>query len=117
MTDRKTGNLFASPESPAPDERFDALLERDGVTLERIVSVGHATPTGDWYDQPRLEWVVLLKGAAGLRFEDEKEVRRLGPGDYVLIPPHARHRVEWTSDSEPTIWLALHLPEPAPALS
>lgn len=111
MTERKSGNLFAKLTPPASEERFEALLETDGVTLERIVSTGQATPPGDWYDQPLAEWVVLLKGAAGLRFEDETEVRELRPGDYVLIPAHARHRVEWTSETEPTVWLALHVAE------
>ena len=110
MTDSATGNLFANLTPPSPDERVETLLEQDGVTLERIVSHGQATPEGEWYDQPRAEWVVLLKGAAGLRFEDEDEARQLRPGDYVLIPAHAKHRVEWTSDSEPTVWFALHLP-------
>jgi cupin 2 domain-containing protein len=109
MTERQSGNLFAGLTPPSPDERFEALLETDGVTLERIVSSGQATPAGEWYDQPRAEWVVLLKGAAGVRFEDESDIRALGPGDYLLIPAHARHRVEWTSETEATVWLALHL--------
>ncbi|MCG8543778.1 MAG: cupin domain-containing protein, partial [Alphaproteobacteria bacterium] len=87
-------------------------LETETVLLERILSTGHATPAGEWYDQPRAEWVVVLRGRAGLRFEDEETVRTLNPGDHLLIPAHARHRVEWTSDTEPTVWLALHLPMP-----
>ena len=113
MTARPTGNLFAHLTPPTPDERFERLLDRDGLTLERIVSHGHATPEGEWLDQPRAEWVVLLKGAAGLRFEDEAEIRQLRPGDHVLIPAHTRHRVEWTSETEPTVWLALHVPPAA----
>lgn len=110
MTDRTSGNLFADLPSKLPEERFEALLEKNGLTLERIVSTGQATPPGEWYDQPRDEWVVLLRGAAVLRFEDEATERKLGPGDYLFIPAHARHRVEWTSETEPTVWLALHLP-------
>jgi cupin 2 domain-containing protein len=53
---------------------------------------------------------VLLKGAAGLRFEAEAETRQMRPGDYIYIPADARHRVEWTSETEPTVWLALHVP-------
>lgn len=111
MTDSATGNLFANLTPPAAEERFETLIEQDGLTLERIVSTGQATPEGEWLDQPRAEWVVLLKGAAGLRFQDEPDIRQLRPGDYLLIPAHARHRVEWTSESEPTVWLAFHLPE------
>jgi cupin 2 domain-containing protein len=28
--------------------------------------------------------------------------------DYVEIPPHVRHRVEWTDAGAPTVWLAVH---------
>jgi len=81
---------------------------RAGVRLVRIVSTGQASPEGEWYDQPDWEWVALLKGAAGLRIEGEAEVRALAPGDFVHIPAHTRHRVEWTAADEPTVWLALH---------
>ena len=60
------------------------------------MSAGQATPPGEWYDQDTHEWVALLSGGAGLRFEDEAEPRVLSPGDYLLIPAHRRHRVEWT---------------------
>jgi cupin 2 domain-containing protein len=43
-----------------------------------------------------------------LKFEDEAQIRTLQPGDFVLIPAHRRHRVEWTDASEPTVWLALY---------
>jgi quercetin dioxygenase-like cupin family protein len=29
------------------------------------------------------------------------------PGDFVLIPPHRKHRVFSTSMKEPTVWLAV----------
>jgi cupin 2 domain-containing protein len=49
--------------------------------------------------------VVLLSGGARLGFETgEIEVR---PGDFVHIPAHQKHRVEWTTPAEPTIWLAV----------
>ena len=31
----------------------------------------------------------------------------LAPGDYIEIPPHVRHRVEWTDADWPTVWLAV----------
>lgn len=113
MTDRPSGNLLANLPTDLPEEQFDALIDANGLTLARIVSTGQATPEGDWYDQPRDEWVLVVKGAARLRFEDEETVRELAPGDHILIPAHARHRVEWTSEQEPTVWLVLHLPSPA----
>lgn len=110
MTERTSGNLLADLPTELPEERFDALLDRDGLTLARIVSTGQATPPGDWYDQDRDEWVLVLSGRAGLRFEDEDSLREMGPGDHVMISAHARHRVEWTSPDEPTVWLVLHVP-------
>jgi len=29
-------------------------------------------------------------------------------GDYLLIPAHKRHRVEWTKPDIETLWLAIH---------
>ena len=78
------------------------------IKLERIISTGQATPEGEWYDQESPEWVVLLRGEALLLFEGDTEAMRLGPGDYIHIPAHCRHRVEWTHPEQPTIWLALH---------
>ena len=101
-------NLFADLPAQLPEELFEVLAQSGGVRLERIISLGHATPPGRWYDQDTNEWVVLLRGAAGVRFEDEREPRVLGPGDWLDIPAHRRHRVDWTAPGEPTIWLALH---------
>ena len=101
-------NLFADLPRILADERFDLLAEAGGVRLERIVSTGHATSPGEWYDQDTNEWVAVLRARAGLRFEDEPALRVLDPGDYVVITAHRRHRVEWTDPGEPTVWLALH---------
>ena len=101
-------NLFADLPWDAPDEVVDVLVQTPGARLERIVSLGQATPPGTWYDQDTHEYVVLLRGSAALRFEDEAEPRLLRPGDWVDIPAHRRHRVEWTAAGEPTVWLALH---------
>jgi cupin 2 domain-containing protein len=101
-------NLFDFLPAEMPAELFQVLLETKNFRVERIVSTGQATPPGEWYDQDAHEWVVLLRGAARLRFEDEPEPRRLCPGDYLLIPAHRRHRVEWTDPTQATVWLALH---------
>jgi cupin 2 domain-containing protein len=99
-------NLF----SPLPDARraeaVDVLLNRPGIRVERIVSQGQASPPGFWYDQDEGEWVLLLSGAAQLRFEDESQPRRLAPGDCLDIGPHRRHRVDWTDPDAATVWLA-----------
>ena len=104
----ETGNLFANISPRLAAEQFIDLLAAPSLRLEQIVSTGQATPPGEWLDQERAEWVILLRGAARLRFEGESGARDLRPGDYVSIPAHCRHRVDWTSESEPTIWLALH---------
>jgi cupin 2 domain-containing protein len=101
-------NLFADLPADAAAEQVIELLSRPGRRIERIVSSGHASPAGFWYDQPQPEWVVVLGGEARLRFEDEPHARTLRRGDFVDIAAHRRHRVEWTHPDEPTVWLAVH---------
>jgi mannose-6-phosphate isomerase-like protein (cupin superfamily) len=91
--------------------RYGAIrrsARRAGPASRAHVSLGQATPPGVWLDQNEAEWAILLRGAAKLSFEGENAARDLKPGDYVNIPAHCRHRVEWTTPDEPTIWLALH---------
>ncbi len=104
-----TGNLFINlPAAPPAGEQFDVLLERPGWKVERIVSWGHATAPGEWFDQLTDEWVVLLAGAASLLIESEATPRELAPGDWVFLAARVRHRVEWTDPARPTVWLAFH---------
>jgi len=88
-------------------EIFDVLLSAPGIKIERILSTGQASPPGFWYCQDENEWVVVLRGSAGVKFEAEDEVRVLHAGDVVHIPAQCRHRVEWTDPEEPTVWLAV----------
>jgi cupin 2 domain-containing protein len=104
----QTGNLFDIDARRDADERVDILLTGQRLNVERIVSMGHASPAGFWYDDPRAEWVALLAGAAALEFEGEAGLHEMQPGDYVLIEPHCRHRVAWTRDDAPTVWLAIY---------
>jgi cupin 2 domain-containing protein len=105
-------SLFADlPRSTASDEQISELFGRRGLRIERIVSTGQCSPPGFWYDQPDGEWVLLLRGAARLRFADETEARALRPGDFVDIAPYRRHRVDWTDPDLPTVWLAIHYAE------
>ena len=106
MIDR--GNIFKSVSTEARrSEVFEEIIRNPELLLERIVSHGQATPPGEWYDQERDEWVVLLSGRATIAFESG-EAAELSPGDYLLIPAHSRHRVETTSADPPCVWLALH---------
>jgi cupin 2 domain-containing protein len=102
------GNLFHGIGETLAHEQLGILLETRSFRLERIVSDGHATPTGEWFDQDRDEWVILLAGSARLIFEDERDPCEMLPGDYLLIPAHRRHRVERTDPKGKTVWLALH---------
>lgn len=100
-------NLFDAIPADTTEEFFQPILERSDFKLERIVSHAHRTPEGEWYDQAWDEWVMVIKGSAGLLIEGEPEIQ-LDPGDYILLPAHKRHRVEWTTDQGETIWLAIH---------
>lgn len=100
-------NLFADLPTALPEERIEVLAESQHVRIERIVSTGQASPSGFWCDQDEAEWVVVLKGEARLHFEGDDEPTTMRPGDHVLIPPHRKHRVEWTTPDEPTMWLAV----------
>lgn len=106
-TTRDRGNLFASLSTSLPEEMVDELLRSPGVRIERIVSNGQCSPKGFWYDQHEHEWVVVLRGEATLRFEDQLDLLHLNSGDFVHIRPHQKHRVEWTSPDEATVWLAI----------
>ncbi|OYD14018.1 cupin [candidate division WOR-3 bacterium JGI_Cruoil_03_44_89] len=104
----KCNNIFSQIPNSIGEEIFESLLETDRFKLERIISTGQATSSGEWCDQETNEWVILLSGSAGLLFEGETETVVMHPGDYVNIPAHRRHRVEWTDKVERTVWLALH---------
>lgn len=101
-------NLLHDLPDASAAEVFERLpLSSDALRIERIVSQGQATPPGQWYDQDEHEWILLLKGSAGLRFEDEDRVHILKAGDCLEIPAHRRHRVEWTHPVQLTLWLAV----------
>jgi len=102
--------LFAT--APAVDgerEEIQLLHEQPGtVRIERIVSRGHTTPEGQWYDQDADEWVALLQGEASIAYADGTTAK-LAAGDWICLPAHCRHRVASTSSEPPAIWLAVHV--------
>jgi cupin 2 domain-containing protein len=105
---QSSGNLFAAIPPRLAREEVTTLLTSSGLRIERIVSHGQASPPGFWYDQPQAEWVIVLTGRAELSFEGEAAARRMAPGDWLHIPAHRRHRVEWTDPTQATVWLAVH---------
>lgn len=98
-------NIFADIPGSLPEEVVQTLLTAPGIRIERIISHGQASPPGFWYEQPDNEWVLLIQGAATLSIEDD--VIELRPGNYLNLPAGRKHRVEWTTPDEPTIWLAI----------
>jgi cupin 2 domain-containing protein len=107
-------NLFGGIPRELPTEFSESLLETTHLRLERIVSRGHRTPPGEWYDQDRDEWVLLVEGSALLRVEGAPDLIALQPGDHLRLRAHVRHRVEWTPAERDTVWIALHFAGPAP---
>ncbi|MGR9073204.1 MAG: cupin domain-containing protein [Gammaproteobacteria bacterium] len=105
-------NIYADIPEATEKELVQILLKKDRLRIERIVSRGHATAEGEWYDQARDEWVLLVKGKATLAFEDGRRVE-MESGDYLWLPAHDRHRVEWTDPERDSVWLAIHIEEPA----
>lgn len=101
-------NLLKDIPQSLPDEQFETLISEPAVRIERIISHGHASPAGFWYDQPQAEWVLVLRGAARLQLTDPEETIELRAGDAFNLAAHRRHRVEWTTPAEPTVWLAVH---------
>jgi cupin 2 domain-containing protein len=112
VADLPSGNLFASIAGRGREEQFDLLARSPGTRIERIVSIGQASPPGFWYDQPEDEFVVLLSGAAQLRLELGDRLLDLKPGDWIDIPARCRHRVEATQAEPPTVWLVVHRKRP-----
>ncbi len=104
-----TANIFDHMSHNMPEEVTQTLLLADDIRIERILSHGHASPADVWYNQPQHEWVIVLKGAARLQFEDGMIEMKVG--DFINIPAFRRHRVDWTTPDEPTIWLAVFYKE------
>ena len=103
----KKGNIYSNVPDRMPEEIIETLADSGKVRIERIISDAHSSPEEFWYDQDENEWVLLLEGSAGLRFEESGEVLVLKPGDWVDIAAHVRHRVEWTDPKQKTVWLAV----------
>ena len=100
-------NLFSDIPADLPAELQHCLCTGKNIRIERIISRGQCSEPDFWYDQEEYEFVVLLSGEAGVRFEEEPHERHLRPGDWLVIPPHCRHQVAWTATGVTSIWLAV----------
>ncbi|MCL9776278.1 cupin domain-containing protein [Vibrio methylphosphonaticus] len=102
----KPDNLFSHIPSTIEEELFEDIQKGQNVRVERIISDGHSTPVGEWYDQHEHEWVSVLRGEGIIEYVDGTQCV-LKVGDYVNIPARTKHRVYSTSNTEKTIWLAV----------
>lgn len=102
----KIKNIYKNIPKNLPEELIENLFNSDNCKIERIISRGHSTPNGNWYDQDKNEFVLLLKGSAELSFKNN-EIIKMKEGDFIIIPAHKRHRVEKTDYKKETIWLAV----------
>ena len=102
-------NIFDDLPQHLPKEVVQTIIRAADVCIERIISHGHASAPDFWYDQPQHEWVIVLKGAARLQFEDSMVEMKVG--DFINIPAFKKHRVDWTTPDEPTVWLGVRYGE------
>ena len=103
-----SNNLYNDIPTRLPEEVFTDVLDTDDFRVARIVSQGHASPDGFWYDQNQNEWVMVLEGVARIRFEARTRAVEPRRGDYLTIPAHKRHPVEWSLPDQRTVGLAVH---------
>ena len=97
-------NIFDLPELPLSEELITVIAESGNVRIERIISTGQIS--ADWYDQDETEFVALLDGKAVVEFENGESIS-MSKGDTLLIKPHERHRVSFTSSEPPCVWLCV----------
>ena len=100
-------NIFTTIPKDIPKEIIEEIVSVKNCRIQRIISKGQSTPEGQWYDEDQDEWVILLQGSAGLLFEGSHNSITLKPGDYLNIPAHAKHRVEFSDRNIETIWVAV----------
>lgn len=99
-------NLFEFTLPPKDQESFDTLLQRENVTIKRIVSNTLSTP--QTFLQECDEWVCVLKGCAKL--EMDGVVHKLKNGDSLFIPAHTEHTLLKTKKT--VAWLAVYIELP-----
>ena len=100
-------NIYELSQEVYQLEKFEQIVSGKNIQIERIISTGQTTNPREWYDQELDEWVILLQGEAELSYADDTRIK-LKAGDYLLIPAHTKHRVEYTSIEPVCIWLAVH---------
>ena len=98
-------NVFEAIKVNKKEEEFIDILKKPNIRIERIVSNGQKSKKDFWYEQKENEFIIILEGNAILELEDKEIV--LNKGDFYNIDSMIKHRVKYTSQEEPTIWLAV----------
>ena len=98
-------NIFEQIIVDKNEEKFFEIFKNEKIKIEKIVSNGQKSPENFWYEQEKSEYILLLEGFAILEFDDyEVELKK---GDCLNIKAFEKHRVKFTSQTEPTIWFAV----------
>jgi len=106
--EEKIKNIFDIDNIQSQDpEVFESILEKDNFRVERIVTLRPYENPGAWYNQKTDEWVLLMQGESELEFKDS-EIIKMDAGDYIFIPAHKKHRINYSSHDPKCIWLAIH---------
>lgn len=100
-------NIYNGFDDSVKKEAEEILFTADNARLVRIKSVGHTSPEGFWYEQEEDEWVMVAGGVGEIEWSGGEKVR-LEAGDCLFIPAFKKHRVSYTSDDPPCIWLAVY---------
>jgi len=98
-------NIFENIIIDKKQEQFFELIKNDNIRIEKIVSNGQSSPINFWYEQKENEFVLILKGNAVLEYEHKEVI--LKEGDFINISAFTKHRVKYTNQTQPTIWLAI----------
>ena len=80
-----------------PGQFVEVRVDHSPTTmLRRPISVNFVD-----YESNQLWLLVAMVG------DGTRQLGTLKAGDHLDIPPHCRHRVDWTSSEQATIWLAV----------
>ena len=97
-------NLFEINKLPNIDnEFFETILKHKNIEIKKIISNTIKTPQE--FCQEEDEFVVLLKGCAKIKINNE--IKKLKAGDYLFIPANTPHTLIKTKKT--AIWLAIHI--------
>lgn len=99
-------NIFDNIKINKKSEDFFELLRNETIKIERIVSNGQVSPENFWYKQDENEFIVVLEGNAIIEFKNKKIVK-LKKGDCLNIDAFLEHKINYTSVTGPTVWLAI----------